>query len=148
MNEGLLNLGEKEVVGRKEVEGGVFVKSAIRSIRLPSTLKRVEAMTFLNCENLKSIAIPSGVEYIGEACFDGTSTEEITLPSTLREISNDAFKGAGRLRVIWVEGGCTADMRSVANSAVTVLPVAQKEFGSTLSLDFMKQKDVVIPEGV
>ena len=119
-----MSLGEKEVVGRKEVEGGVFVKSAIRSIRLPSTLKRVEAMTFLNCENLKNITMPSGVEYIGEACFDGTSAEEITLPGTLREINNDAFRGAGRLRVIWVEGGCAADMRSVANSAVTVLQIA------------------------
>ena len=46
-----------------------FESSAIESIALPSTLKRIESMTFQRCEHLKRIDIPNGVEYIGMACF-------------------------------------------------------------------------------
>ena len=81
MNERLERLGEK-----------AFSGNAIRSIRLPPTLKRIEAETFSWCENLKSVEIPSGVEYIGKNCFKNSGIEEITLPGTLREIDKDTFK--------------------------------------------------------
>ena len=66
LNEGLQKLGAKEVVNGRECEGEVFLGSALESIRLHSTLKRIEYRTFNCCENLRSIDIPSGVEYIGE----------------------------------------------------------------------------------
>ena len=69
LNEGLQKLGAKEVVNGRECEGEVFLGSALESIRLPSTLKRIEYRTFSCCENLRSIDIPSGVECIGEKCF-------------------------------------------------------------------------------
>ena len=69
LNEGLQKLGAKEVVNGRECEGEVFLGSALESIRLPSTLKRIEYRTFSCCGNLRSIEIPSGVECIGEKCF-------------------------------------------------------------------------------
>ena len=69
LNEGLRKLGAKEVVNGRECEGEVFLGSALESIRLPSTLKRIEYRTFNCCGNLRSIEIPSGVEFIGEKCF-------------------------------------------------------------------------------
>ena len=81
MNERLERLGEK-----------AFSGSAIRSIRLPPTLKRIETEMFSWCENLKSVEIPSGVKYVGKNFFKNSQREEITLPGTLREIDKDAFK--------------------------------------------------------
>ena len=86
LNEGLEKLGEEETINGWEYEGAVFCASAIETIKLPSTLKRIEAETFSLCKNLKSIDIPNGVEYIGEECFQKSRIKEITLPSTLKEI--------------------------------------------------------------
>ena len=58
LNEGLEKLGEN-----------AFYSSGIESIRLPSTLKRIEAKTFYGCKNLRSIEIPDNVEYVREGCF-------------------------------------------------------------------------------
>ena len=46
LNEGLVKLGEKEAIGIYNWEGAVFSGTAIESIRIPSTLKRLEAETF------------------------------------------------------------------------------------------------------
>ena len=46
---------------------------------------------FSNCNSLRSVEIPDGVEYIGKKCFADSKVEEITLPSTLKEIGEDAF---------------------------------------------------------
>ena len=42
LNEGLEKLGEKIVINGKEVEGDHFADSAVKRIKLPSTLKRIE----------------------------------------------------------------------------------------------------------
>ena len=75
LNEGLEKLGRY-----------AFHYSGIESIRLPSTLKRIEVMTFYHCKNLRSVDIPNGVEYIGKECFQKSRIKKITLPSTLKEI--------------------------------------------------------------
>ena len=69
LNDGLEKLGAEETIDGKQYGGGVFAKSAIESVRLPPTLKRLERITFHDCKNLKSIEIPHGVEYIGQACL-------------------------------------------------------------------------------
>ena len=69
LNEGLERLGTKEILYDKEYEGSAFAYTAIESVRLPSTLKRIESWTFNYCRNLKSVKLPRGVEYIGEKCF-------------------------------------------------------------------------------
>ena len=50
------------------------------------------------------------MEYIGKYCFYFSGIEEITLPSTLKEISKGAFDCCG-LRTVLVEEGCTFDVR-------------------------------------
>lgn len=50
--------------------------------------------------------IPNGVEYIGELCFANSGIGEISLPSTLKEISEDAFRFCSRLKVVRAEEGC------------------------------------------
>ena len=46
LNEGLEKLGEKRVVRGEEFEGGTFARSRIETIRIPSTVKAIEVLTF------------------------------------------------------------------------------------------------------
>lgn len=69
----------------------MFHGSAIENIRIPSTLTKIEARTFLNCYYLKIVEISHHVEYLGNECFKNSGIEEITLPNTLKEISKNAF---------------------------------------------------------
>ena len=66
--DGLEILGTDEYPGYKELYG-VFWECALESVRLPSTLKRIEYRTFENCHFLRTIELPDGLEYIGKKCF-------------------------------------------------------------------------------
>lgn len=116
--------------------------SAIEGVRLPSTLKRIEPQTFAGYGNIRSIQIPSGVEYVGEDNWYNIS--EVTLPSTLKEIDEDLIKSVKPWGTIWVEDGCTIDVKKYVDYTVTVLPAkADNKF----LRDLRQEKNVVIPDG-
>ena len=120
LNEGLERLGAKETRDGWEYEGRAFGETAIESVRLPSTLKRIEREAFYQCDNLQTVEIPNGVEYIGINCFSSSRIEEIALPGTLREINEDALKYCWSLKTVWAEEGCTLDVRKYAKNGVEV----------------------------
>ena len=55
MNEGLEALGIKWGNGEDELRGLVFAKSGIEHIKIPSTLKIIDAYTFFGCKKLKKV---------------------------------------------------------------------------------------------
>ena len=99
---------------------GPFQESGLKSVKFPTTLKRIETETFANCENLKGVEILKGVEYIGINCFSSSRIEEITLPDTLREINEDALKYCWSLKTVWAEEGCALDVRKYAKNGIEV----------------------------
>ena len=104
LNEGLERLGAREVIEGKEREGQVFRETGIGSIRLPSTLRRVEAQTFWGCYNLKTIEIQNGVEYIGKESFYWCVLESVVFPASVKMIDKRAIYG-NKLRDIAFDGG-------------------------------------------
>lgn len=99
LNEGLETLG-----GGHGSPDGVFQHSGLESVVLPSTLKRIETKVFSDCENLKGVQLPQGLEYLGYRCLDGLGLEEFVAPPALREIRG-TFYGCKRLkRVVLNEG--------------------------------------------
>ena len=92
----------------------------IESIRLPSTLKRIEKEMFESCRSLRRVEISNGVEYIGKYCFMDSGIEEITLPSTLKELDEKAFSGCSNLKTIWVEAGCALDIKKYVKDSADV----------------------------
>ena len=92
LNDGLEVLGERWIVDWEEVEGRVFAGSSVEPVRLPSTLKRIEAMMFQGCKCLKSIVIPNSVEYIGKNCFFESAVVKIRLPKNGVKVGEGAFK--------------------------------------------------------
>lgn len=60
------------------------------------------------------------MECIGEQCFSSSGIEEITLPRSLKEIGENAFKYCDRLKTIWLEEGCTLDIKKYVGNSVEV----------------------------
>ena len=67
---------------------------------MPNSIKRIEPGTFGGCESLKSITIPEGVTTIAQNSIDVYSIESITLPSTLKFISPEAFFGVTSIKSV------------------------------------------------
>ncbi len=62
------------------------------SVKLPSTVKEIEASAFFRCKKLKKINLPSNVTKIGQNAFNTCiSLKEIKFPSNLKEIGKRAF---------------------------------------------------------
>ena len=64
--------------------------------------------------------------------FYDSGLEEIVLPSTLKSINRDAFAKCDNFKVVWVEDGCTADIRSAVGNYVGVLRRPTKPEGTLL----------------
>ena len=65
----------------------------LKTIYLPSTLKRIAPAMFKDCTSLRSIVIPDSVEEIATNAFDGcTSLEFVKLPANLKKIGAFAFR--------------------------------------------------------
>ncbi len=75
-------------------------ESILKHIELPENLQRIEEGTFQNCTQLKSIAIPDNVEYIGGSAFALSGIETFTAPSKLTEIGNSVLYGCSSLKTI------------------------------------------------
>ncbi len=66
--------------------------TALKDVRLPTTLKKIGGTSFYRCESLESIIIPEGVKLIEYgAFFNCYNLKCVVLPSTLNKISSRAF---------------------------------------------------------
>ena len=84
----------------KEYTGMAFATCSIESVRIPSTLKVIEASTFSCCKNLKSIEFSEGLERIGIASFAGSCIESVILPASTKIIGAQAFAACTQLRAV------------------------------------------------
>ena len=62
------------------------------SLTIPKTVRRIHPKAFKACSSLVSIALPEGLEEIGERSFQHcTSLTSLTIPTTVRRIKKRAF---------------------------------------------------------
>ena len=111
------------------------------------TLKRVPK----NCKG--EIVVPEGVEIIAKRAFAGdVDITDITLPSTLKELGEEAFEGCSGLTKIEIpEGIEVIPKRAFANceSLESIcLPKTLKEVGKGAFESCYWLSNIVIPEGV
>ena len=73
--------------GVKTIPGPAFRRADICSVKLPSSLERIDSLAFLHCTALESIEIPENVTYIGSSAFaDCTSLKTVKLPEKYRRV--------------------------------------------------------------
>ena len=99
LNEGLETLGAPEEICGKP-RGSVFARSALESIRLPSTLRVLEDRTFKSCKRLRRVWFAEGLEEIRSRAFCESGIESAELPGSLRTVAQWAFDWCRRLRSV------------------------------------------------
>lgn len=76
-----------------EIGAGAFSNTPITEIEMATPCDSILGETFSNCPNLTKITIGEGLKYIGYNAFSNSPVKEANLPSTLRDISSNAFRG-------------------------------------------------------
>lgn len=90
INEGLISIGEL-----------AFFNSSVQEIVFPTTLETLEEDIFYYCENLKIVDLSqTKLTVLPASSFCLSGIEEITLPSTLKEIGTQAFLGTSKLKKV------------------------------------------------
>ena len=87
-----------ETFGSTEQYGLFTGDIALKTVKLPASLKDIGAYTFKNCVSVTEIALPASVSGIGSSAFEGCiSLREITLPSGVVRLSDKAFSGCSTM---------------------------------------------------
>ena len=97
-----------------------FCHSGLEEFVVPPGLKEIGGEAFWGCKKLKRVVLNEGLEALSDyynhnyrssfGVFQGSRIEEITLPSTLKEIGERTFSYDDALRTIYVRSGCSADL--------------------------------------
>ena len=91
ISEGLALLGTDGYTPKGNLFRGVFDRSALESVELPKTLKRIEYRAFNGCRNLKDILLPEGLEFIGKEAFYKSKLAGVSIPASILKIEDRAF---------------------------------------------------------
>ena len=99
---------------------------------IPEGVKKISDRSFFICDELKEISLPSTLEEIGEEAFFGTGIENIILPENLKTIGNGAFKSTA-LRDIKLPSNLTSIGEGAFSECVALENVIISEGIKTLS---------------
>lgn len=140
---GCLNLISVNIPeGVSVIEPYTFQRTGLKSLTLPSTLKRIRGKAFVDL-SIESLVVPEGVESIGRCAFEESPIMSISLPSTLCVIEAQAFKDC-RILV----NADFASIQSLCNIEFKDEYANPIRYSHTLCVQGSKVRDVVVPEGV
>lgn len=96
--------------GVERIRKRAFEKSFIKSVKLPNSLRTIEAYAFTRCMFLKSIDFGHGIKNIGGNGQKGAFSycpwlEEVTFPEQIKSIGHETFAGCTNLRSIELNEG-------------------------------------------
>ena len=78
----------------------------LRTLTIPSSVKRIARAAFRNCERLATVNFEEGCEYLGDFCFANCeSLRTVNLPYSLRVIDDGAFMDCAFLQKIVIPDG-------------------------------------------
>ncbi|MBE6841738.1 MAG: leucine-rich repeat domain-containing protein [Ruminococcus sp.] len=84
-----------------EIPYQCFKKSNISSVKLPETLKTIDAGAFAECINLKDVNIPQNITSLSSSVFYGcTKLTELNIPEGITEIPDNLCYSCTSLRKI------------------------------------------------
>lgn len=70
----------------------------MKSVEIPSTVKKIGYAAFNECTSLSEIVLPSSLKTVGEAAFwFCTDLKKIVIPESVSSIGKDAFRGCDSL---------------------------------------------------
>ncbi len=114
----------------KEIGGGAFVNSGIRSVVIPYSVESIGANAFTGCSRLASISIDDSVSYIGTGAFKNcVGLTAIDIPDKVAFIEAEAFLGCTALRRVELPERLTA-IKEAAFYDCTALTEIELPYGA------------------
>lgn len=105
----------------KTIDSYAFYGANISRVVLPDTVKNIWGEAFAN-SLIRSIDIPSGVEYISSFCFNNCSKlVSVTIPDTVKSIGDYAFSGCSSLTQLYIPNSVTSIPSSAIPKTTTIL---------------------------
>ena len=150
-----LNLKEVEskIDGVYRIPKNAFSgKKTLVKCFLPDKLERIENGAFYSTALTGTVILPEGLKYVSG--FGNTKITNISFPSTLEEIGNNAFSNCGSLmrEMSFPESLRVIDVAAFNNSAITGNIVFPKKLESIGSMAFANclsiSGSLVVPTGV
>lgn len=94
------------ISGYKVVSIGrqAFEKCNFEEIYLPESIERIQWSAFSDCEKLRYINLPNGLESLGDSCFFNTGLVSITVPPKIKIIPHNCFGLCKNLKNVVVLG--------------------------------------------
>ena len=136
-----------------QIEAGAFAGCcSLADIHLPETLTTISQGMLSYCSGLKSIDLPDSVTTIESNALEGLTITEITLPSKLETIEDNAFLDCGQIKYM----NFPSTLKSIGKHAFhgcielknTGFPASLQSIGEGAFYDCANFDEVILPEGL
>ena len=85
----------------KIISGRAFYDSNLRSVKMESGVKTIEAQCFEGCKSLEVVDLSDTIENIpSEAFADCINLKRLFLPDSIKTIGNNAFKNCDDIEIV------------------------------------------------
>ncbi len=89
-----------------EITDGTFQSCDLKSVNIPGTVKKVGKLAFNSCQELRTIVLNEGTEYIGERAFSNCfALTTANLPASVSHIESNPYASAKLLNTISIAEG-------------------------------------------
>ena len=137
-------------IGIVEIHYDAFTNSGLTSVSIPSSVKRIGSNAFQYCENLVSVELNEGLEWMGSVVFKGCkSLEGLILPDSLvswNHASGNEFLGCTSMKYFKLGSGLTEVPVLYGNFDTMVIPEGYLDMGrGTIA---MKCANLYIPKSI
>ena len=108
--------------------------SALQSITLPDGISTIGEDAFYGCSNLSIVNFPQGLSSIGEEAFWGCSLAHISIPASIKTISDYVFAGNDMTNVV-IPSGITSIGMGAFNGCSALQSITLPDGISTIGED-------------
>lgn len=110
-------------------EGAFYQNIALKTLKVPSTVKVINPLAFANCKNLTSVTLSEGLVTIEGLAFTGCENlVEITIPNTVTSVRKAAFSDCKNLMIVNMGNS----VRGIGESVFLNCPITKITLPSTL----------------
>ncbi len=119
INSGLIGI-DLSNTNVETIDDFAFQYCNIRSITFNDSIKSLGTYAFSYCHNLTKINIPNSLTFIPAYCFEKAGLTEITLPSNLTNIEDNAFIGCDYLYYIYNNSDIELELGETNNGYISL----------------------------
>ena len=105
LSEGLEIIGSYAFANNKSSANKAKSAPAAYTLTLPSTLKEIRPYAFERSGISGEIVIPDSVTYLGESAFSRTNIDSVTVPSSVKRVTERCFSNCNNLKNVIFENG-------------------------------------------